>query len=689
MLGTILQKSFQIFLLLSSLFTIISPKTALAVGAWNGQDLYHVPISWCAVQGSPAASNPNITSIETGVTDTNTDAVLWRRHERPSENIYINQAGITFRSAINSSWGTLNFPIIADPNPPAPAGTGLGLMGDIRGEDVNAFGMEYNQLLAACDNAWNNLGRAGIGITAVNVNLFHDAAGDYVGVIGWGGCTKSVTTGNCTTPFDGQIAVIDNNYLYPTVTDRTFPPSPADPPGNLQFITTDPLDQLVGHEFGHALSLNHRNNLTALMNPQQTDNDGDGQADNVTLNNTEINNIRVNAQNVSGTEIDPPAQINPGDFVRTRIPDEVGKRKDLPNFMDIAAIDVTLDKKKKLVHFGVRFFGIIPDQEKQKLWILLDTDGKESGVAPAHLKELGIPESKFSGTDLIFEASVTGRAVEGSVLEFENGKLEKLPHQKYTWDLNRLILEPHFLPLPGKTQLDIKRVPIYDVAVVTMPWKDAKILLGKPFGIQAIVQDPKRNLVEKLHDTQKESELMFVVDNPSFPHCFAQGVGKPGSKLKVKLERLVPNKGIHGLIGPREVFKGLADSTGGGLIELPIPQDTKPGVHLVTIGTDNTALTADCTITVEDSDQRKDQRLDPRHYSLLKSHETLLKGQQGLLKSLGAILHELITTFEVESDIAIKFGADYQKLMRQQAGLVERFEKLIREIITMEESIKK
>ena len=75
-----------------------------------------VPISWCAVSGSQAADSPNIPDPWGGV-DTTTDDVLWRRHERATDNIYLPEGtGITFRSGINdaihSSW---NFPVINDP----------------------------------------------------------------------------------------------------------------------------------------------------------------------------------------------------------------------------------------------------------------------------------------------------------------------------------------------------------------------------------------------------------------------------------------------------------------------------------------------------------------------------------------------------------------------------------------------
>ena len=151
------------------LLLALATSTTYSAGVWNGQDVYHVPISWCAVNGSPAADNPDITPLGSTTADTSTDAVLWRRHERPTDSSYSNVTGTTFRSAINDAWGTLNFPTIDDPD------TTMGLEGDIRGEDVNAFGDEYSDVLQACDEEWDDLGRAGIGVTAVNVNLFHDA----------------------------------------------------------------------------------------------------------------------------------------------------------------------------------------------------------------------------------------------------------------------------------------------------------------------------------------------------------------------------------------------------------------------------------------------------------------------------------------------------------------------------------
>jgi hypothetical protein len=645
-----------------------------AVGAWTGgQDVYHVPISWCAVQGSPAAANPNITPIGSTVADTSTDAVLWRRHERPTDNIYINQAGITFRSAINNAWGTLNFPIIADPD------TTQGMQGDMRGEDVNAFGAEYNQMINDCDTAWTNLGRAGIGITAINANLFYDASADYVGVIGWAGCTSSVATGNCVAPYDGRVVVIDNNYLYPTVADRTFPPSPSDPAGNLQFTLTDPFDQLVGHELGHALSLQHRTNNQALMNPGQADNDGDGQTDNLTLNAAEVTQLRTNALGVPGLEIDPPARIIPGDFVRTRIPDAT-REHDLPPFQDLAAVKVTLNKKEERVHIGAQLFGVIPDVNggRVQIWFLIDTDGTASGIPLAQLKELGAPQTDFKGADLAIKAEAMGKRVGGTAWGLRDGKLLNLS-RKMVFDLQRLIMEPHFSPIKGRKPLKIGPAAIHDIIEVVMPAKQAGITLGEPFVVQVIAMVPGQPAVDRLDERTGEPGIKFVVENPSFPHCFVQDEGVAGGKVKIRIEGLQPNLGIHGLLGPDPVFTGTADAAGGGLIDFPIPEDARPGVHLVTIGTDGTALTADCALTVKSRAGEEDQPKDPRHISLIKSHEDLLKSQVHLLKLLGTVIREVLSAYPVDSEDALKLTREYQDLVRQQSEQLKKFENMVRE----------
>lgn len=566
-----------------SLLAFLPASASHAAGQWNGQDLLHVPISWCIVDGSPAAANPNVAG------DTTTDALIWRRHERPTDNIYINQAGISFRSAINDAWGSLNFPIIPDPD------TTQATTGDMRGEDVNAFGTEFNQMQNDCDVAWANLGRAGIGITAVNAGLFHDGNGDYVGVIGWGGCVQNVfNPGVCITPYDGLITVIDNHYLFPTVPDRTFP----DGSGNF-FPITDPFDQLTGHEFGHALSLPHRNSLTALMNPIITDNNGDGQADNIGLNNTEVTALRAAALLVNGLEIDPPNVFLPGNVVAATLPDPQ-RNREIPAYLDLSALRATLDTQTETFSLGQRLFGLVPQEAAgQRHWFLIDNDGPLRGATATQLKQLGVPETDFRGADIVIRADVRGPKISGGAAwRFVDGPPTVItPSVKF--DLLALVMHPHFAEMkkPGLKLVD-KDVPVHHIVSISLPRSLAGVSRGQAFSVHALVQDATGKATDRLDAKETGLGTPVKLDFPSFPHCYPQADVQPGGTVKINFDGLTPNRGYHALLGARMVGRGIADLNGTGTVELPIPKDTTPGLHLVTIGTDLTALTADCTVTV-------------------------------------------------------------------------------------------
>lgn len=565
-----------------SLLAFLPASASHAAGQWNGQDLLHVPISWCIVQGSPAEANPNVAG------DTTTDALIWRRHERPTDNIYINQTGISFRSAINDVWGSLSFPIIPDPD------TTLGVPGDMRGEDVNVFGAEFNQMQNDCDVAWANLGRAGIGITAVNAGLFHDGAGNYVGTIGWGGCVQNVgNPGVCVTPFDGLVTVIDNHYLFPTVPDRTFP----DGSGN-QFILTDPFDALTGHEFGHALSLPHRSNVTALMNPGMVDNNADNQTDNIGLNNTEVNALRAAAMIVNGLEIDPPNVFLPGDVVAANLPDPK-RNPAIPAHHDLSALRATIDTKTDTFSLGQRLFGLVPEAAGQRHWFLIDNDGPARGATADQLRELGVPEADFVGADVVIRADLSGPRVSGGEgWQIVDGRPTVVtPSLKL--DLLALVMHPHFadLKLP-RPQMADREVPVHHIVSVSMPRQLAGVSRGQTFNVDVLVENAEARAADRLDAKETGRGTAVNLDFPSFPHCYPQADVPPGETVKINFDGLTPNRGYHALLGARMVGRGIADLNGTGTFEMTIPKDTTPGLHLVTIGTDLTALTADCTVTV-------------------------------------------------------------------------------------------
>jgi hypothetical protein len=594
----------------AAILTLLVLSVATAKEASAGP-VRHVPMAWCIVNGSPAQAAPNILNEGTTITDTNTDAVIWRRHERPTDNIFIPQANISLRSAINSTSATFNFPFLADPD------TARGQPGDVNGWNVNTDATEFTTLINNCDTAYNNLMRAGIGVTSVNVGLFHDNANmandgntqfDYVTVIGWGGCTET-TPGTCVTPYDGRIMVIDNNYLYPTVADRTWPASPADPMGNFSFLFTDPLDQLVGHEIGHALSLNHRTDMTALMNPSQADSNADGRADNIALNATEVSALRANANNVPGLETDPPGEFTPGRTLAMRLPD--GRRdKGRRPYHDLAALTVALDQRRGRVHVGQQLWGLLPRKPPRttRYGFVVDLDNRpRTGAPPRTLARLGLP-TRFRGADLIARARVVGSRRLGPGIHtwratamarvFEAGGLRTLPPGAFDVQVQTLRMHPHFspvrgLPVPADFVAEVYNTVNFTVRNRALP---NRIRPGVPFRVQALAGRTGR-IPDQLGRGERGGR--FILERPRFAHCFPAGEVAPGDTVEVTFDGLRPNREIHALLGPDLVLRGVTtDSRGAGRIMLPIPTGTRPGRHLVTIGHDGLALTADCTVTV-------------------------------------------------------------------------------------------
>ncbi len=603
---------------LATLF-IAATSQANAVGVGpGGVDLLHVPISWCPVIGSPAQANPNLNG------DTETDAILWRRHERPTDNIYINTAGITFRSAINNAWTVLDFPQLADPN------TALATPGDVRGEDVNAFGNEYNALITACDAAYSALGRANVGVTAINVGLFHDAAGTYVGVIGWGGCSQPMgahTT--CGAPYDGRIAVIDNIYLHPASPDRTFPGT------NTSFVLTDPFDQLVGHELGHALGLDHVTGNTLLMNPSSVDDNGDGQIDNVVFAAGQTTVARDSSNIVPGLEIDPPLKVDPGDFIADRIMDGKDDMKMEP-WQDLASVRLSLDKKLNRVYISNQLAGIHQKNNNRPSvhWIIMNTSGDGKGGNPEQVAKLGLTAKAIGNADIVIRVDVRFPETRASAWRWNGVEFEKFP--RIFSELQTLEMTPYLVDVPGLKTPDIGNARIYDTVVASLPAKSAGIRPGQPVTVDVIVEDIETKKIDRL--SEEKGDRTFVLEDPDFPHCYVLNQAKPGGKVTVLVEGLLPKQPFHALVGPEQVATGETDNRGNSKFELPIPPKARPGLHLVTIGIDKTALTADCAVQVADA-RKDDERKKPKHGKpgigdLMQQHLELLKESLDVIREM-------------------------------------------------------
>jgi len=552
----------------------------------GGTNILHVPMSWCVVRGTPAQAAPNITSEGSTVADTNTNALMWRRHERPTDNVYLPQASVSLRSSINNSWGTLSFPLIDDPD------TAVGQPGDVVATVMRTT--ELTTLETSCEAAYAGLGRAGIGITAVNVGLWRDPAGAYTGQTGLGGCSWVGPAGSpCSRDF--FIFVADNHWFYPTVPNRNIP--------GFGIPNADPLDLVVAHETGHALNLQHRNNTAEVMNPSIVDTNGDGRVDNKVLNTTDVATMRASAQNVPGLEVDPPGEFQPGPLLAMHVFD--GPRESpRPGYLDLSGMSLTLDTRTNSAELTQRLWGLLPCRSpaRTEYQYYADLDNRPStGAAPTALSSVGLG-SRFRGADLVAKATVVGGTqkgdyrtcrIKGSVWAARAGSLARLRPGAYVARIRTMrSYLPHY-PVNKAKPPRPDSVDLFNMVEFRLLNRFLDIRIRPKATIRVLVQVVAGGKVVDRFTGR------LTLEYPSFPHCFPSTTGTPGGTADITFDGLRPNREIHALLGPNEVLRGVrTDASGSGRIQLPIPKGTSRGKHLVTIGHDGLALTADCTLTV-------------------------------------------------------------------------------------------
>jgi hypothetical protein len=551
-------------------------------------NIIQIPIRWCGVNGAPSMVNPGL------VGESTTNDVMWRRHERPSDSIFIPQAEITFRSGYPTAPVPPTFPIIADPQPTP------GNPGDVRSDDNFA---EFRTFINNCRQQWQNQYPNVVGITSLHINRFVNVSGNPTNVLGLGG--QSAHSSTSSQNIAGRAMMLDNFYLL-QLCGAIWP--------NID-------SKLVGHEFGHAISLEHGNGIDD-DNDGTLDEDttGDGIPDEAgdALYNGNLmqyqNTCNDFANGIGFTTAGTISQrIWSRDQATLHIPDIVvdpvlsplssmivDKVGEVPEekYLDIDAMLVAVDVRKGSTTFALSNFGLIPKQPlntTMNYYFIADLDNNpETGGEPANL---GIP-SNFQGAEFVGKVEVavdeTNYIAKPTIWGFSEGNANAtISPINQTFSPNKSKSEVltdriTITPAPGTTlanySQDIANIITLDVS------NDVRGLISDSIRLQVISNNP-------LTEAGDTGEGNFTLIQPSFPTCQVEpAAGKPGNSFIVHATALAPNSDVHAILGDKEVAKGVTDAAGSVFLGFTVPLDANAGVRLMTVGTG--ALTADCTFKI-------------------------------------------------------------------------------------------
>lgn len=580
-----------------------------------------IPIRWCVVgndandngiadageEGAPAFADPGM------VGEPDTDNVLWRRHERTSDNTYIPDAGITFRSGIYNivEDATLRFPIIPDPFPDA-SGFASEEPGDII--DPRDSGQEWTAVENACIDAWReDHGVENLGLLVVNANRIiratHDDPFDAVGIAPSGGLS---------------ILLRDSAYM--------LPGSPLN-----SFAVSDHVDKHLGHEIGHAMpveadgdGLPHTCVDTNIMRNGRRDPDGDGLVNNFRLSTNVEQVVNPGLDDTECTSDDTLETIDQAALLRaaaeatagckiagtnddcTNLSDVRADRLGdaLPRVLDLSFVTLTESSNGSTI-FEHKLAGPLRSRIRSfplgtfsmlDYYFLVDADDDPAtGGGPDELAAIGAPK-ELDGVEVVTRVRLAahqkgrGFTVSGTLWRLRDDRFVEVAEGK---------TQGEFAPVSPIVTTDTGETvgrPIASRAILTVP-SEAKgplaettrfqaVSVGVPLGARAA-----RSMTDRLD--RHEEPPTFRLRSPEFPICKTDPAAvQAGATFEAAAQGLLPDSPVHGVLGDRLLATGTTDGDGDTIIDFNVPGATRAGSHLVTIGVDDTALTADCIVLV-------------------------------------------------------------------------------------------
>ncbi len=573
----------------------------------QNRTIINVPVAFCAVEGSPVERNPNIPN-ESGGNDTTTDKVLLKRLDRVTDNIYLNQSEIVFRSAINKAiHNSTSFPIIPDPY------LNVGTMGNVTTNDMG--GRHMVDVQNECIDAWKNMSSDNTvyGIIAFNIKQFVWQNGTVQDdLFGVSSCNWRNSNASCDRELR-FVSIIDNYYTMPGF------PGP---------INRDPKDNALGHEIGHGLSLGPRYDRYALMHELQQPQpiNLSQMVDNFDLNQTEINKSRSMAIKVPGAEYANFRSVHPGDTVHAIETDDFYENNTsvLPH-ENLASVSITQNIAKNVTKFDIALFGnpqsdTMPNNHSDGRYLtFVNTDNDLStgikGNIPVKFKN---SDTNMTGADLVILAE-TGQQQQQQQQQQQKNKTSETSTNGTAWKIDKQggirellspnspkveILKPYMPHVLDKVTGDNTQYGnVFSHSTVSITMNNtAGIELNTPFTIQTVAYSNGK-ITDKLNDIPANSEILVLKQPLSYPQCNVKDLDTTGRTAVIEVFDLLPDSKIDVSIGPRTVSNSTTDNKGNDVIDIKIPKEIPGGLHPVTVSVEETALTSNCVMDMgADSD---------------------------------------------------------------------------------------
>lgn len=394
--------------------------------------------------------------------------------------------------------------------------------------------------------------------------------------------------------------------------------------------------QLVGHEFGHAFTLEHGDG---------NDDDMDGRLDDAddptapfpgagpgTL--CDSNNVMSYCWRDTGTAGNPTMEFIGIDgatsgiftgaqsdkirsFVLANMPDRIvdpvtpplvaarvdgiGEIPSPSEHLDIAEFAAAIDasRSSSVLSLTTRRPFPIASTAVVDLHFLVDLDGNRETGLPA--SAAGVP-SDFAGAEFVASVRLRGLRVESVVArryDSQKREFEGLDPKRIKAIVETLEAIPDF-PLDLRNTNpdgggDLLRFPVAELVRVIVPAGLLALPTATAFRVEYLTVDVASGLI----DSAKSPGMRFEL--PVFPKCRTEPeIVDRGDTATVFASGLLPDREVHLLLGADQVGSGHTDAAGSVRLALAIPAAARFGPRLVTVGA--LAVSADCSVAVRDPD---------------------------------------------------------------------------------------